>query len=288
MSLSLELPAERTGPPLPPDLAALRAQMMAQREAGVYRTELPAREALLGRRRALRLGPDSPRGCVFHLHGGGFRNGVPEMEAPYAARLIAATGAEMVLPEYGLASEHPFPTGLLDAWAALQAYAAERPDLPLIVSGQSAGGGLAASLAVMAAQAGLPLAGLVLIAPWLDLTVSAPSYATNAPSDPLFSQASAARAAELYLQGGDARHPLASPLFAPLDGLPPSFIAVGAGEVLYDDAARFHARLGQAGVPSDLLAIEGMEHVAVTRNADGIGAPETLARIVDFVTARLG
>jgi acetyl esterase/lipase len=220
---------------------------------------------------------------VFHLHGGGFRNGVPEMEAPYADRLMRATQVEVVLPEYGLASEHPFPVGLNDAWAALQDYAAQQPELPLIVSGQSAGGGLAASLAVLAAQHGLKPAGLVLIAPWLDLTVTAPSYETNRASDPMFSAESAARAAGLYLQGTDARHPLASPLFAPAAGLPPTFIAVGAGEVLYDDAVRFHERLDEAGVASELLAIDGMEHVAVTRDPEGVGAAETFARIVEFV-----
>ncbi|MFT4027538.1 MAG: alpha/beta hydrolase, partial [Novosphingobium sp.] len=257
------LPPERAGHPLPPDLAAMRAGMAAQRDAGVYRVEPAPEEIVLGRRRALRLGPDNPRGRVLHLHGGGFRNGVPEMEAPYAARLIAATGVEVVLPEYGLASDHPFPTGLIDAWAVLQDYAARVPGAAPIVSGQSAGGGLAASLAVMAADQGLPLAGLVLIAPWLDLTVTAPAYEGNRETDPLFSRESAARAADLYLQGSDPRHPLASPLFAPVEGLPPTFIAVGGGEVLHDDASRFHARLGRAGVPSELLVVPGMEHVAV-------------------------
>lgn len=279
------LPPERSGHPLPPDLAAMRAQMAAQRDAGVYRTDPPPQEIALGRRRALRLAPEAPRGRVFHLHGGGFRNGVPEMEAPYADRLMRAAGVEVVLPEYALASDHPFPAGLNDAWAALRDYADQAPDLPLIVSGQSAGGGLAAGLAVLAAERDLPLAGLVLIAPWLDLTVTAPSHERNRASDPLFSPESAARAAGLYLQGGDPRHPLASPLFAPLAGLPPTFIAVGTGEVLHDDAARFHERLGEAGVPSELLAVEGMEHVAVTRDPEGVGAAETFARIVGFVNA---
>lgn len=283
------LPPERAGQPLPPDLAEMREQMRAQRDAGVYAIDPEPIEIALDRQRALRVEPqDTPRGRVFHLHGGGFRNGVPEMEGPYADRLMRACGVEVVLPEYRLASEDPFPAGLNDAWAALRDYAAQGPHLPLIVSGQSAGGGLAASLAVLAAQEGISLAGLVLIAPWLDLTVSAPAYERNRASDPLFSPESAARAAELYLQGSDTRHPLASPLFAPLEGLPPTFIAVGSGEILFDDSARFHERLRQAGIPSELLAIDGMEHVAVTRDPQGTGAPETFARIVDFVSRVIG
>jgi acetyl esterase/lipase len=283
------LPPERVGQPLPPDLAEMREQMRAQRDSGAYAIDREPVEITLDRRRALRVEPDhSPRGRVFHLHGGGFRNGLPEMEAPYAERLMRACGVEVVLPEYRLASEHPFPAGLNDAWAALSDYAAQDPRLPLIVSGQSAGGGLAASLAVMAAQEGLDLAGLVLIAPWLDLTGTAPAYERNRASDPLFSPESARRAAELYLQGTEPRHPLASPLFAPLEGLPPTLIAVGSGEILYDDSARFHARLQQAGIVSELLAIGGMEHVAVTRDPQGLGAPETFARIVKFVNRVLG
>ncbi len=275
---------ERSGHPLPPDLAAMREQMRAQRDAGVYAVHPEPIEIALDRHRALRVEPlQVPRGRVFHLHGGGFRNGVPEMEAPYADRLMRACGVEVVLPEYRLASEHPFPAGLNDAWTALRDYAAQDPHLPLIVSGQSAGGGLAASLAVLAAKEGMALAGLVLIAPWLDLTASAPAYERNRASDPLFSPESAGRAAQLYLQGAEARHPLASPLFAPVDGLPPTFIAVGSGEILYDDSARFHERLQQAGVASELLAVEGMEHVAVTRDPAGVGAAETFAAITRFV-----
>lgn len=282
------LPEEREGYPPPPDLAERRQGMAATLASGLYRTDPMPQEITLGRRRALRLGSgSSPRGRVFHLHGGGFRNGIPEMEAPYANRLVGTCQVEVVLPEYGLASEQPFPAGLNDAWAALRAYAAASPDAPLILSGQSAGGGIAASLAVLAADSGLLLAGLVLIAPWLDLTVTAPSFAGNAATDPLFSLESARIAADLYLQGFDPRHPLASPLFAPVEGLPPTFIAVGTGEVLHDDSIGFHDRLGQAGISSELLAIDGMEHVAVTRSMDLPGSAETFARIASFVDAIL-
>ncbi|MDB5723987.1 MAG: hormone-sensitive lipase [Novosphingobium sp.] len=288
MSRLPALPEEREGYPPSPDLAERRHGMAAALASGIYRTDPMPQEITLGRRRALRVGSGAaPRGRVFHVHGGGFRNGIPEMEAGYARRLSDACQVDVVLPEYGLASEQPFPTGLNDAWAALQAYAAEASDVPLILSGQSAGGGLAASLAVLAVASGLPLAGLVLIAPWLDLTVTAASYARNEATDPMFSPESAIVAAELYLQGSDPRHPLASPLFAPVEGLPPTFIAVGTGEVLYDDSIGFHERQVKAGISSELLAIDGMEHVAVTRSPDLLGSAETFARIASFTNAVL-
>src|SRR6201999_4321767 len=105
----------------------------------------------------------------------------------------------------------------------------------LIISGDSAGGGLAASLTRVTLDSGLPVAALVLLSAWLDLTVSHRCYQDNAASDPLFSRTAASEAAALYLQGQSAQQPLVSPLFARLEDFPPTFVSVGAGEVLAAD-----------------------------------------------------
>lgn len=285
MTAAIALPPERPGRPLPPDLVQRRAEMAEALASGVFAVSPAPEERVLGGRRVLRVAPPAEvRGRVFHLHGGGFRNGVPEMEAPYAAALARRCGVEVVLPAYRLAPEHPFPAGLGDAWAALQAYAARGDGSPLIVSGQSAGGGLAAGLAVLAGRAGLRLDALVLIAPWADLTVTAPSYGANAATDPLFSPEAARTAAELYLQGFDPAHPLASPLFAgDFHRFPPTQIVFGAGEVLADDSRALHARLAAAGVRAELVGIDGMEHVAVTRDRSLPGAAEAFEAIAAFI-----
>jgi epsilon-lactone hydrolase len=189
----------------------------------------------------------------------------------------------VVVPQYRLAPEHPFPAGLNDAWAALEAARAETSGA-LIVGGDSAGAGLAASLAVRAAANGGPrIDGLVLLSPWLDLTVSAPAYRTNASTDPLFSEESARVAADLYLQGSDPAHPLISPLFARPGAFPPTLTSVGTGEVLADDSLRFHARLTDAGIYSTLAAIDGMQHVAVVRDLALPGAAQTFAAVARFI-----
>lgn len=286
----IALPDERPGHPAPPDLAGRRAQMAGAIAAGLFATRRPPREQVLGALRVLRFAPDeAPRGLVLHLHGGGFRQGAPEFAGPFAEALAARCGVEVVLPQYRLAPEHPFPAGLADGLAALRALAGEAEDLPLILSGDSAGAGLAAGLAVWsAANGGPPVAGLVLLSPWLDLTVTARSYVANAASDPLFSRDSAQEAAGLYLQGLDPRHPLASPLFAPLAGLPPCLVSVGAGEVLRDDALRFHAMLEHAGVPARLCVVEGMDHVAVVRGMDLPGAAQTFEAVAAFIDEVIG
>jgi acetyl esterase/lipase len=160
-------------------------------------------------------------------------------------------------------------------------------DLPLILSGGSAGGGVAAALAVLACAQGAAPDGVVLHSPWLDQTVSAPSFDVNAASDPLFSREAAELAARLYLQGHDPRDPVASPLLANLADWPPTLVSVGTGEVLRDDAERFSKALAGAGGDCRLMVIAGMDHVAVTRDMAATGAAETFAATVEFIEALL-
>ena len=281
MNSPITLPPLRPGRPPDPDLAARRGQMQAAVDAGAWKTAKPPLETTLAGRRCLRFKPEGAvRGYMLQLHGGGFRIGRPEFESLYAEALVARCHIEVVVPQYRLAPEGPFPAGLIDALECLGALRAEVGQAPLIVGGDSAGGGLAASLGLLVPE---EIDGLVLLSPWLDLRVNAQSYVTNAASDPMFSTESASIAAELYLQGFDPTHPLVSPLLAEITAYPPSLISVGTGEVLADDSLLFHAKLKAAGVESRLSAIDGMEHVAVVRSLEMPGAAETFAEVADFV-----
>lgn len=288
MTAVLELPAERRGRACPPELAQRRQGMAGAIAAGMWRTDPPAETLSLGGVRALRFAaPGSARGTVLHLHGGGFRQGCPEMAGPFAAALAARCGVDVVCLAYRLAPEHPFPAGLADAWAALAALQATA-GRPLILSGDSAGGGLAAALAALsAADAKRPVA-LALLSAWLDLTVTSRFYEINAGSDPLFSRLSATEAAALYLQGASPDHPLASPLFAASAAFPPTFVSVGEGEVLVEDSRRFAAALEKAGVTATLSVVPGMEHTAVVRDPALTGAAETFAALATFIDEVLG
>jgi acetyl esterase/lipase len=153
----------------------------------------------------------------------------------------------------------------------------------LLISGDSAGGGLAASVAALAGQNAIRLEGLALLSPWLDLTVTNDTYAVNAASDPLFSADAAQTGAEQYLQGHSSRDPLVSPWLGPVTRFPPVYVNVGVGEVLADDARHLHARLYQAGMPVQLHLIDGMEHVALLRGAALPGSEEAMEALVAFV-----
>jgi acetyl esterase/lipase len=282
------LPPERQGRAAPDDLAERRLGMAGAVAAGMWRTDPPPETLSLGGVRALRFAaPGAARGTVLHLHGGGFRQGCPEMTGPFAAALAARCGVDVVCLAYRLAPEHPFPAGLTDARTALTALQAAAAG-PLILSGDSAGGGLAAGLAALSATDAQRPAALALLSAWLDLTVTSRFYEINAGSDPLFSRLAATEAAALYLQGASPGHPLASPLFAAGAAFPPTFVSVGEGEVLVEDSRRFAAALEAAGVAATLSVVPGMEHTAVVRGADLTGSAETFAGLAAFIDEALG
>ena len=275
--------AERQGHAPPAALAERRTAIEQARQSGFWRADPAPAEHWLGGVRCLRFGAaDPPRSVLVHFHGGGFRQGCPEQIADYAARLALRSGLELICPNYRLAPEHPFPAGLHDGIAVLEALlkaGARR----IILAGDSAGGALAAGLALLCGRRDIAIEGLILQSPWLDLSVTDPCYATNGESDPLFSRNAAEEAAALYLQGHDPRDSLASPIFAEIDGFPPTFLSVGTGEVLAGDSRRFHVALAAAGVSTTLCCVAGMEHVAVTRDLTLPGAAHVFAATLEFL-----
>jgi epsilon-lactone hydrolase len=285
--LTLELPAERKGREPPAELLAWRQLIAVGVETRAWRPMLASEQLGISGVEVIRFGASgAARGTVLHMHGGSFRLSSPDFVAPFAERLAATCGVEVICPRYRLAPENPFPAGLADVSAVYTALANRRA-APIVVSGDSAGGGLAASLTLLAVARGIAPRALMLLSAWLDLTVTNATYETNADTDLLFSRKSAKEAAELYLQGLAPEHPLASPVFASLDGFPPTLISVGSNEVLAGDSYRFRAALQAAGVPTVLSNLPDMEHVAVTRDFALTGAEETFELIKNFLSEQL-
>jgi len=202
--------------------------------------------------------PAGARGRLVHFHGGGYRLGSAGAWAPFGTRLAAACGLEVRLPDYALAPEHPFPAALHDALAVVEASA---DGDPLFLSGDSAGGGLALSAAILARRAGARIAGVALFSPWLDLTATSDAYRACADSDQLFSRAAATEAAATYLQGVATDDPLASPLFADLSDAPPTLVMVSAAEVLLQDSLSLARRCAELGRAVQLHVVPGQPHV---------------------------
>lgn len=226
------------------------------------------------------------RGVMLYLHGGGFRVGSAAGWTGFAARLAIAAGIRVVLVDYRLAPEHPFPAAIHDAVAVYDEL--RRHYEPVFVGGDSAGGGLALSLSLACrGRGGVMPDALILLSPWVDLTASAGTYVSNAACDTLFSFASASEAAALYMQGHDVRDPLASGLFADHRGMAPTLVLAGGAEVLLDDALGLAAALSRADVPVQLRVDAGMQHVYPLLFAELAQSVAALETIRVFVAERL-
>jgi len=186
---------------------------------------------------------------VVHLHGGGYCIGSAGTARSWAARLSAAAGCTVVLPEYRLAPEHRYPAGLEDAGAVVKALAAGSAAGSLVISGDSAGGGLALALAMSMREAGQELpAGCILLSPWLDLARDRHADPDLVRRDPLLSLDWLDACARAYASPDAWAECAVSPLHAAPSGLPPLLIQAGTDELLSPDAGLLAGRASAAGV----------------------------------------
>jgi acetyl esterase/lipase len=200
---------------------------------------------------------------VLYLHGGGYVIGSIVTHRDLAGRIARAARARVLLIDYRLAPEHPFPAAVDDAvtaysWLLQQGVAPGN----IALSGDSAGGGLAVATLLAIRDRGLPRpAAAACISPWVDLEGVGLSLTTRAALDPMVQIDGLRDMASQYLGGASAREPLASPLHADLAGLPPLLIQVGTSETLFDDATRLDAKARCEGVEVHFEAWDEMVHV---------------------------
>jgi acetyl esterase len=196
---------------------------------------------------------------LLYLHGGGFALGSIDSEHAGAVVLARELGAVVVSVDYRLAPEHPFPAGLEDCYAALSWFHGTADDLGvdparIAVTGQSAGGGLAAALALLARDRGGPALCFQLLGiPELDDRLSTHSM-TAFVDTPLWNRPSAEVSWRLYLgEGADEVSPYAAPARATdLSGLPPAYISTMEFDPLRDEGIQYALALLAAGVSCEL------------------------------------
>jgi epsilon-lactone hydrolase len=200
----------------------------------------------------------SGRAAVY-LHGGAYISGIAPQHWTLIGRLADA-GVRVEVPLYGLAPQHTYRDAYPFVHEVYRQLAAEDPPRGIALVGDSAGGGLALGLAQELAGDGA-LRRLVLLSPWLDLTLSHPQLDEVGRRDPWLAQPGLREAGAAWAGGDDPTLPRLSPGNGPLEGLPPTTVLVGTHELCLPDATDLLAAAGKAGVECDLTVVDGALHV---------------------------
>jgi epsilon-lactone hydrolase len=232
-----------------------------------------------------------PGVALLHLHGGAYVLGSAHAYRHFVGQIAARANASAFVAEYRLAPEHAFPAAVDDARAVYRGIA-EQGTQRIVITGDSAGGGLALILlagaqAEAVAGRGLAPSGAAVMSPWTDLTLTGASLQSRADDDPLITRGMLAATAAAYLRTQDASAPLASPLHGALTGLPPIQLHVGTREVLLDDTLRYVARAREAGVDATAHVWEGMTHVFQSSVGSLDAANKSLTVMAAFLTDKL-
>lgn len=222
---------------------------------------------------------------IFHIHGGAFFAGSLNTHRAFMTQITARTQMQVLHVDYPLAPEAPYPAAsdaLFQVYTELLDQGIQAKDI--ILSGDSCGANLALTLALKLKNLGLPLpSGLILMSPFVDLTLTSESLRYNQAHDALLSIDALETGIEYYLQSSvDPSDPEVSPYFADLSGLPPMLIQVGSKEILMDDAQRLRDKAEAAGVHVEFKLYTGMWHNFQMFNAWFEEARQALAELADF------
>ncbi|WP_045516771.1 alpha/beta hydrolase [Neobacillus niacini] len=232
--------------------------------------------------------PNAVENRVFlYLHGGAYILGNCNTHRGIAAKLSRSTGSKVLLPEYRLAPENPFPAAIEDAvqayrWLISSGFKPEQ----IIIGGDSAGGGLTLSTLLSLKEAGDVLPALVvLLSPWTDLAGTGESMETRAEADPWLKPEASRATPVLYIGNLDPCTPLVSPIYADLEGLPPMLVHVGNDEILLSDSERLVDRARAAGVDVSFKVWNDMWHVFHTFEIPE--ARQAIDEVGEFVNQKL-
>lgn len=199
---------------------------------------------------------------LMYIHGGAYIVGRPAGYHGIGGNYAKMLGARVYMPDYRLAPEHQFPAPIDDTlrayeWLLEQNIAASK----IAFAGESAGGAMVVSVMVAAKSKGLPLPAVgSSISPWANLEHTGASMSNREGLDPLNSKPVLDILARAFLGDTLANHPLASPVFADVTGLPPILVQIGENELMLSDAMRLANHLADNRVRVNLEVWPGMFH----------------------------
>jgi epsilon-lactone hydrolase len=200
---------------------------------------------------------------ILYLHGGGYVIGSIETYRMLCSLLAYYTGVKVLVPDYRLAPENPFPAALDDAlkvycWLLEQGFSPAN----IIICGDSAGGGLSVAtvLALKEKSESLP-AAVVCLSPWADLMLKNETHITKAKAEVILRTDVLREWALCYTNESNLSNPLVSPIYADFHGFPPLLIQVGSDEILLGDSILLAEKAQAGGVQVKLKIWDGMWHV---------------------------
>ena len=228
---------------------------------GIMRSEIePFQEAGM---KVYRMRPRRRRGHrrVLYLHGGGYIHQPSIFHWLFLDRMVQDTGLEFIVPIYPKAPEHSFERAYIAVAALYQKLLGESAAPPVLM-GDSAGGGLAIGFAQWLSEEGLPMPkGLIVISPWLDVTLEHPEMDKYAKLDPMLKPENLKVIGRIWAGNYDPAHYRVSPINGPLEGLPKLYMFVGEREICLPDARKFAHMLREAGAEHEYYEYPLMNHV---------------------------
>jgi acetyl esterase len=234
--------------------------------------------------------PAGARHTVMFIHGGGWVVGSLDTHDNSCRILANESRCNVVSVGYRKAPEAPFPAGIDDCTNALEWLIREAPHAGLdtsrlVICGESAGGNLAAVLAIRARDRGIHLAGQALIYPVIDTSMSSESYALFANGFYL-SAGAMGWFIRHYAPPEQRSNPHIVPLMADLRGLAPAFVATADHDPLRDEGRSYAAALVKAGVATTFIEMQGSVHGIWVMNGISDAGRELIARAAAWITAR--
>ena len=208
------------------------------------------------------------QGAILYLHGGGYTCGGLDYALGFGSMLSMRTGTRVFCCAYRLAPEHKYPAALEDALEAYQ-YLLQKGYTPerITLCGESAGGGLCYALCLKLKELGMEVpCGIIAISPWTDLTARGDSYKENREKDISITIEKLDFYANCYTD--ERKNPFVSPLFADLQGMPPSLIFAAENEVMFSDAKDLHDKLLECGCKSHIVTKAERWHAYVLYGLD--------------------
>ena len=228
--------------------------------------------------------PDAP--VIFYFPGGSYIDQPREVHWRFLDALAQNTGALVVVPIYPKLPDSDAGTACAALTAAYEEFISGMVHGDLIFMGDSAGGGLALSFAMQLRDAGLEgPEKLILICPWLDVTLTNPDIPAYEKRDPCLDSEQLRHLGALWAGDLSPAAPIVSPLNGSFDGLGAITLITGTGELLYPDIMALHDELSRQGIAHDLASWEGMFHVFPLYL--GYGIPETEEAYDQIVSAVL-